>query len=174
MCSHTEGTLTIWSLKSGGKPVETIRPHSECPLWRWEKNPLTGVWWCLVSFAVNEAISGEGVGVGEYLMSLVWMSAAVVSCIEEEVNSCQYFNLYCCRTCLCCTCNFNPSLSWWNLCALRAHVEVNIVYTRKNPIFVSFVPIILLGVCCRFVTMLLVRTLPLRYPVKGTLAFFKF
>ena len=55
MCSHTEGTLTIWSLKSGGKPVETIRPHSECPLWRWEKNPLTGVWWCLVSFAVNEA-----------------------------------------------------------------------------------------------------------------------
>ena len=37
-------------------------------------------------------ISGEGVGVGEYLMSLVWMSAAVVSCIEEEVNPCQYFN----------------------------------------------------------------------------------
>ena len=28
-------------------------------------------------------------------MSLVWMSAAVVSCIEEEVNSCQYFKLYC-------------------------------------------------------------------------------
>lgn len=29
MCSHTEGTLTIWSLKSGGKPVETIRPHTK-------------------------------------------------------------------------------------------------------------------------------------------------
>ena len=29
MCSHADGTLTIWSLKSNDKPVEILTPHSE-------------------------------------------------------------------------------------------------------------------------------------------------
>ena len=29
MCSHTDGTLTVWSLKNSDKPAETLSPHSE-------------------------------------------------------------------------------------------------------------------------------------------------
>ncbi|XP_015759127.1 PREDICTED: syntaxin-binding protein 5-like [Acropora digitifera] len=28
MCSHTDGTLTVWSLKNSDKPVETLSPHT--------------------------------------------------------------------------------------------------------------------------------------------------
>lgn len=54
------------------------------------KIPWQGYGGVLSPLQWTRPISGEGVGVGEYLMSLVLMSTAVVSCIEEAVNPCQY------------------------------------------------------------------------------------
>ncbi|XP_072559118.1 syntaxin-binding protein 5a isoform X4 [Paramormyrops kingsleyae] len=31
ICSHSDGTLTIWNVKSPGKPVQTITPHGKQP-----------------------------------------------------------------------------------------------------------------------------------------------
>ncbi|KPP60311.1 hypothetical protein Z043_121700, partial [Scleropages formosus] len=31
ICSHSDGTLTIWNVKSPGKPAQTITPHGKQP-----------------------------------------------------------------------------------------------------------------------------------------------
>ncbi|XP_068755727.1 syntaxin-binding protein 5-like isoform X2 [Montipora capricornis] len=48
MCSHTDGTLTVWSLKNSDKPVETLSPHTKSDKGR-PCQPIFKVQWLAVS-----------------------------------------------------------------------------------------------------------------------------